>query len=214
MKDTLPFSFFSLISSFTLVCLRRSFHAAPPLYSLRKAQRLTSSREKKGKKRGEEKRRRSLRVMWKDLFLLASPKEERTADRSSSSSFNRATRIDGVWPLGRRDDECRLLVNPMTLPFGSSSPLFRPYAISARLPPDVLTFSIDPQKLPFPLGSFLLFSSFRSFLSAPSGRSDRPVKRSTAKKKKKKKIRIVFYSLYIQNPTSQSAWPSSSLLSI
>lgn len=134
--------------------------------------------------------------MWKDLFLLASLKEERTADRSSSSSFNRATRIDGVWPLGRRDDECRLLVNPMTLPFGSSSPLFRPYAISARLPPDVLTFSIDPQKLPFPLGSFLLFSSFRSFLSAPSGRSDRPVKRSTAKKKKKK-IRIVFYSEYI-----------------
>jgi hypothetical protein len=126
-------------------------------------------------------------VMWKDLFLLASPKEERTADRSSSSSFNRATRIDGVWPLGRRDDECRLLVNPMTLPFGSSSPLFRPYAISARLPPDVLTFSIDPQKLPFPLGSFLLFSSFRSFLSAPSGRSDRPVKRSTAKKKRRRR---------------------------
>jgi hypothetical protein len=138
--------------------------------------------------------------MWKDLFLLASPKEERTADRSSSSSFNRATRIDGVWPLGRRDDECRLLVNPMTLPFGSSSPLFRPYAISARLPPDVLTFSIDPQKLPFPLGSFLLFSSFRSFLSAPSGRSDRPVKRSTAKKKEEEedKNRLLF-SIYTES---------------
>lgn len=137
--------------------------------------------------------------MWKDLFLLASPKEERTADRSSSSSFNRATRIDGVWPLGRRDDECRLLVNPMTLPFGSSSPLFRPYAISARLPPDVLTFSIDPQKLPFPLGSFLLFSSFRSFLSAPSGRSDRPVKRSTAKKKEEEDKNRLLFSIYTES---------------
>jgi hypothetical protein len=77
--------------------------------------------------------------------------------------------------------------------------LFRPYAISARLPPDVLTFSIDPQKLPFPLGSFLLFSSFRSFLSAPSGRSDRPVKRSTAKKKEEEDKNRLLFSIYTES---------------